>query len=242
MPTTYQAEYPPVIVANHQEQEAVNLVLTGTALAAHATGNEVLIYGVAAPAAPVLPAEPPSETGVLNMAMNDSTDDIVALQDKATTVAVGDYIKIDSEYMTATDTTDLNNLKVARASLGSAIVAHAVGAGVSVYGTPPPPEPPPSGNPTETGEVQWLVAVTDTDIALVSTPSTVVVGSTFLIDAEYMIVSGISNPDNPNVTRGAYGSVVAAHAAGAAVTIWGQVMKSAQARPPKAAESKAKKK
>ena len=55
---------------------------------------------------------------------------------------------------------------------------------------PPPPEPeapPPTGEPTETVVVQWPVKETDTDIALTSTPSTVVVGSVFfdgnLIDA-----------------------------------------------------------
>lgn len=84
-----------------------------------------------------------------------------------------------------------------------------------------PPEPPPSGDPTETAFVQWDVAETDTDIALTAPlPATVLVGSVFLIDAEYMDVVDISNVDNPGVTRGTRGSTVATHAAGAEVSIW----------------------
>ena len=75
--------------------------------------------------------------------------------------------------------------------------------------------------PTETGEVQWPVAQTDTDIALVSTPATVVVGSVLLIDSEYMLVNDVSNPDNPGVDRGALNSMISPHPAGAEVTIWG---------------------
>jgi hypothetical protein len=74
---------------------------------------------------------------------------------------------------------------------------------------------------TETATVQWPVAETDTDIALVSAPTTVVVGSTLLIDSEFMTVTDVSNPDNPGVARGALGSTVTAHAAGVEVKIWG---------------------
>ena len=86
---------------------------------------------------------------------------------------------------------------------------------------PTPPEPPPTGDPVETNAVQWPVKEIDTDIALASTPMTVVVGSIFLIDLEYMVVIDVSNPDNPKVTRGTNGSGVATHEAGAAVSIWG---------------------
>jgi hypothetical protein len=81
--------------------------------------------------------------------------------------------------------------------------------------------PPPTGTPTETGIVQWPVAEADTDIALTTAPTTVQVGSVFLIDAEYMDVTDISNIDNPGVSRAAHGTVAAAHAAGVEVSIWG---------------------
>jgi hypothetical protein len=81
--------------------------------------------------------------------------------------------------------------------------------------------PPPTGTPTETGIVQWPVAEADTDIALTTAPTTVQVGSVFLIDDEYMDVTDISNIDNPGVSRAAHGTVAAAHAAGVEVSIWG---------------------
>jgi hypothetical protein len=74
---------------------------------------------------------------------------------------------------------------------------------------------------TETATLQWPVAETDTDIALTSTPTTVVVGSMLLVDSEYMTVTDVSNLDNPGVARGALGSAITAHAAGAEVKIWG---------------------
>jgi hypothetical protein len=79
------------------------------------------------------PSGAPSETGVLNMAMNDSTDSIVALQNAATTAAIGSTIQIDSEYMSVTDVSDPNNLQVTRATNGSAAAAHDVGATVSIW-------------------------------------------------------------------------------------------------------------
>jgi hypothetical protein len=90
--------------------------------------------------------------------------------------------------------------------------------------TPPPdpPTPPPGivGDPTETNVVQWPVGLADTDIAFTTAPATVVVDSTFLIDAEYMTVVDVSNIDNPGVTRGAHESIIAEHAAGAVISIW----------------------
>ena len=80
---------------------------------------------------------------------------------------------------------------------------------------------PPTGDPTETGTVQWAIKPTDTDIALTAAPTTVVIGSVLLIDSEYMAVNNVSNPDNIGVQRGTNGSVAAAHEAGAAVSIWG---------------------
>jgi hypothetical protein len=95
---------------------------------------------------------------------------------------------------------------------------------VSPPGGGPPPEVP-SGEPSETNQVQWDVKEADTDIALVTAPSTaVVVGSVFLIDLEYMTVGDISNVDNPGVTRGTYSSTVTTHTAGTPVTIWGGVV------------------
>jgi len=92
---------------------------------------------------------------------------------------------------------------------------------------PVAPAAPPTGSPTETGVLQWDLAITDTDVPLSTPPTTVVVGSVFLIDTEYMTVSDISNIDNPKVTRATHGSTVAAHAAGAAISIWGPPVKSA---------------
>jgi hypothetical protein len=88
------------------------------------------------------PSEPPpdppaTETGVLNMAMNDSTDSLVALADKTLTATVGDVLLVDSEYMKITDASDLNNLLVTRAACGSVIGVHEIGAPVSIWGTAP---------------------------------------------------------------------------------------------------------
>jgi hypothetical protein len=87
----------------------------------------------------------------------------------------------------------------------------------------PPPLEPPTGDPSETNTTQWAVKETDTDIALASMPTTVVVGSVFLIDEEYMTVASVSNPENPAVVRGAYNTVPATHEAGAAVSIWSDI-------------------
>jgi hypothetical protein len=80
---------------------------------------------------------------------------------------------------------------------------------------------PPEGDPTETGVLQWPLKTTDTDVPLATPPTTVALGSVFLIDTEYMTVTDISNIDNPAVTRATNGSVIDAHDAGAAVSIWG---------------------
>jgi hypothetical protein len=85
---------------------------------------------------PVAPTGTPSETGVLNQPMLDSTNDIVALADKATTVTTGDSIKVGaSEYMTITDASDQNNLKVTRGAFETEVVEHAAGDQVSMWGT-----------------------------------------------------------------------------------------------------------
>jgi hypothetical protein len=70
--------------------------------------------------------------GVLHMPLNDSTDDIVALDDANPFVGVDDNLLIDSEYMTVTDASDLSNIKVTRKTGGSAIAAHEVGALVKI--------------------------------------------------------------------------------------------------------------
>ena len=94
-------------------------------------------------------------------------------------------------------------------------------------GNTPPPEPvaptPPAGfvgDPSETNAVQWAVTLGDTDIAFATPPTTVVIDSVFLIDAEYMTCNDISNFDNPGVVRGTYGSTAAAHDPGAAIYVW----------------------
>jgi hypothetical protein len=90
---------------------------------------------------------------------------------------------------------------------------------------PPPPDPGspsdtfPTGEPTETCIVQWPVKIADTDIALTAVPTTVVVGSVFVIDLECMTVTDISNPDNPAVTRATHGTDAATHEAGATVLV-----------------------
>jgi hypothetical protein len=70
--------------------------------------------------------------GILHSPLNDSTDDIVALNDANVFVVTGDDLIIDAEYMTVTDATDPSNLKVTRAAGGSTIAAHAVGALVKI--------------------------------------------------------------------------------------------------------------
>jgi hypothetical protein len=72
------------------------------------------------------------ESGVLNMDMNNSTDDIVALQDASTTAGVGVHLQIESEYMAIIDASDMSNLKVTRAVGGSTIAAHVTGTPVTV--------------------------------------------------------------------------------------------------------------
>lgn len=75
--------------------------------------------------------------GILHSPLNDTTDDIVALDDANVFVASGDNLIIDAEYMAVTDATDPSNLKVARAQGGSTAAAHAVGALVKI-GVPLP--------------------------------------------------------------------------------------------------------
>ena len=70
--------------------------------------------------------------GVLNMPLNDSTDDIVALVDANPFVGVDDNLLIDSEYMTVTDASDPSNVKVTRKAGGSTIAAHEAGATVKI--------------------------------------------------------------------------------------------------------------
>lgn len=85
------------------------------------------IQGIASPATP-------SETGLLNMAMNDTTDDIVALENASTTAIAGAYLVIDDETMEVLDATDSSNLKVARGANDSTPAAHTIGAQVNIYG------------------------------------------------------------------------------------------------------------
>jgi hypothetical protein len=72
--------------------------------------------------------------------------------------------------------------------------------------------------------VQWDVAVTDTDIPFTTPPTTVVIGSVFLIDSEYMTVNDVSNVDNPGVERGTHGSEPAAHTAGTEISVWSPLL------------------
>ena len=85
---------------------------------------------------------PQPETGVLNMYLNDSTDDVVALQDKPVTPAVvGTILQIGVEYMTVTDASNQNNLKVTRGTAGP-IEAHPKGVQVFIGASLPPTEQP----------------------------------------------------------------------------------------------------
>lgn len=76
---------------------------------------------------------------------------------------------------------------------------------------------PAHGELTETRFTQWVVAPTDTDIALDQPAGTAVVGSVFLIEQEWMTVSDISNVDNPAVER----TAPVEHPAGAEVEVYG---------------------
>jgi hypothetical protein len=146
--------------------------------------------------------------------------------------------------MTVTDATNPNNLVVTRAALGSAIATHAVGVGVSIWGTatPPPPEPPPSGPPTETGILNAAMNdSTDDIVALQDKATTAANGTVLKVDSEYMTVTDATDPNNLKVTRSTFGSAIAAHAAGAAVSIWGQAVKSAKATSAGAAARSKKK-
>lgn len=70
------------------------------------------------------------EVGKLNQPLAaDSTQDIVALENKSTTAMVGSTVKIDLEVMTVTSISDLNNLKVTR---GTPLEVHAAGATVTI--------------------------------------------------------------------------------------------------------------
>ena len=71
------------------------------------------------------------EKCLLNMPMNDSTDNVVALENKSTTAVVGSHLLIDGEEMTVTDAADPSNLIVER---GGILAAHEVGAEVLIYG------------------------------------------------------------------------------------------------------------
>jgi hypothetical protein len=145
-------EYMTVTDISNPDNPVVKRGTYGTTAAAHQAGNTVAIWGTksGAPVAPdhTLPpptsggpgeAPPPTglptEYGVLHLPLNDSTDDIVALEDKATTAIVGSVLGMDKEYMTVTDATNLNNLKVKRATYGSTISSHQAGNTVSIWGT-----------------------------------------------------------------------------------------------------------
>lgn len=73
---------------------------------------------------------------------------------------------------------------------------------------------------SEIATTQWTVQKTDTDIALAAVPTTVEVGSVFLIDLEYMKVTDVSNVDNPVVERGSFGTAIVEHSAGTKIIIW----------------------
>lgn len=73
------------------------------------------------------------EVGQLNMAMNDSTDDVVALENASAAAAVSSRVIVDQEHMEVIDASDLSNLKVTRGANNSTAAAHDVGAQVLVY-------------------------------------------------------------------------------------------------------------
>ena len=81
----------------------------------------------------------------------------------------------------------------------------------------------PTTPPTETLAVQWVVKVSDTDIALTAPSTTATAGCPLKIDDEWMTVKNLTNMDNLPVDRGAFGSTPAQHEAGAAVAIYGTV-------------------
>jgi hypothetical protein len=74
--------------------------------------------------------------------------------------------------------------------------------------------------PDETNTLQWSIDTEATDVPLLTHPTNLVVGSGLLIDAEYMVVTDVSNLDNPEVERAAFGSTLAVHIAGAAILIY----------------------
>jgi hypothetical protein len=79
------------------------------------------------------PEHPPTtEAGYITKAMGATTmDSTVSLGIPSTTAVIGTVLQIDSEYITVSNVTDPQNLKVARATYGSAIAAHAVNSYVS---------------------------------------------------------------------------------------------------------------
>jgi hypothetical protein len=218
---SYKAQYPPLTLSSSYEQEAMNCVLTGTAAASHSTGDGVIIYTVPPPSPepPVepLPEGPPSELATLHMDMNDSTDNIVALENKAFTPVVGSILQIDAEYMAVTDAANRNNLQVSRAACGSDIGTHTAGVEVTIWGAPPPTD-----LASGTGVLHMpMNDSTDSIVALEDKASSVAAGSVLGIDAEYMMVTDATNLNNLAVTRATCGSAIGPHVEGAQVTMWG---------------------
>jgi hypothetical protein len=89
--------------------------------------------GTTPPAGGTTPDHPPTtEAGFITKAMGATTmDSTVSLGVSSTTAAIGTVLQIDSEYMTVSNVADPQNLKVARATYGSTITAHAVNSYVS---------------------------------------------------------------------------------------------------------------
>jgi hypothetical protein len=79
------------------------------------------------------PDHPPTtEAGYITKAMGATTmDSTASLGVPSTTAVIGTVLQIDKEYMTVSNVTDPQNLKVARATYGSTIAAHAVNSYVS---------------------------------------------------------------------------------------------------------------
>lgn len=127
---------PPVVLAleNDLPPEAASWPPNKKVARLSKQGQEPTTYPIEPPVAPP-PDGAPAETDLLlNIAMNDSTDSVVALENAPTiAVAAGNVIQIDSEYMIVTDASDQSNLVVRRATNGSVIAAHAVGATVSIW-------------------------------------------------------------------------------------------------------------
>jgi hypothetical protein len=91
------------------------------------------------------------EFGVLNLPLNDSTDDIVALQDASLAADVGTHLQIEAEFMTVLDASDMSNLRVER-GVNSAIEAHLAGAEVMIGVELPADDPKPAVVPCMTDE------------------------------------------------------------------------------------------